>query len=73
MFTPVADFEMGQLHQRRVKNDALRIAHFADRLDHGVILSFTSPCVKYTAAKVRQAQRARQAVRSAGSQFWEAR
>jgi len=34
--------EMGQLHQGRIKNDALRISNFRNRLDHPVILCFTA-------------------------------
>ena len=32
---------MSQLHQGRIKNDALRISNFRNRLDHSVILCFT--------------------------------
>ena len=39
----ITRFQVRQFHQRGIKNDALRIANFADRLDHGVILCFASP------------------------------
>src|SRR5215216_6685619 len=38
----VAYVKVGQLHERRVKNNALRVADLRDELDHGVILSFTA-------------------------------
>src|SRR5439155_23685734 len=37
----IAGLEVCQLHQGGIKNDALRVTHFADRLNHDVILCFT--------------------------------
>jgi len=42
----VSSLQVCQVHQRGVEDDALRVADFGDRFDHGVKLCFTDDSVK---------------------------
>ena len=52
--TTGALLQVGELHQRRVEDDALRIPYLGDRFNHGVILCFTP--AKASVASQRQAK-----------------
>src|ERR1700733_2070606 len=46
----VPPLQMGQVHQRRIENDAIGIADLCNFFHHAVLLSFTSPNVKHGSA-----------------------